>query len=260
MRKNLQGELLAEFIGTGLLVLFGDAVVASAILYGAYGGQWEPSVLWGLTVMCIIYAVGAVSGAHINPAVTLAQAIFRNFGWGRAFAYMGAQLAGGFAGAAILHAIIAPVLATQGFTETTARIFSTYPGEGFPPINAFFMELMLTAFLVLVVLAVSDSKNSAVAPKGGMAALVIGLTVALLVGIGGPWTMASLNPARDLGPRLWMAIAGWGSIAIPGPNAYFWVPVLGPFVGGGLVAGFLYDKLVRVHIVEPEEEPEEKVA
>lgn len=253
MRKNFSGELTAEFIGTFLLVFLGDLVVATAILYGAYQGQWQPSILWGLTVAAAVYIVGAVSGAHINPAVTLAMALFRKFPWPKAFGYMGAQLAGAFAGAAVLHGVIAPVLATKGFTEETARIFSTYPGAGFPPINAFYMEILLTMVLVMVIMAIGDAKISGL-PVAGLGTIIVGATVALLVGVGGPWTMASLNPARDLGPRIWMFIAGWGDIALPGPNNYFWVPVLGPLVGGGLVAGFLYDNLVSKFIPAPASE------
>lgn len=245
--KNLRGALTAEFIGTGLLVFFGNGVVATAILYGAYQGQWQPSILWGLTVMAIVYCIGAVSGAHINPAVTLSQALFRGFGWMKAVYYWIAQLAGGFAGAALLHGVIAPVLRTQGFNETTARIFSCYPGANLPNFNAFLWEVMLTMMLVMVILAIGDAANDG-RPMGGLGTIVVGATVALLVGIGGPWTMASLNPARDLGPRLWMLVAGWGDIAIPGPNGYWWVPVLGPLVGGGVIAPLVYDLLFHKNI------------
>jgi glycerol uptake facilitator protein len=243
MRNNLWGELTSEFIGTALLIFLGDGVVATAVLYGAYQGQWQPSILWGLSVALCVYVVGAVSGAHFNPAVTIALGLFRKFPTGKILPYIAAQVVGGFAGAALLHGIIAPVLHAKGFNAETARIFSTYPGAGFPNFNAFLMEAVLTMFLVLVILAIGDAR-AAGAPKAGMGAIVVGLAVALLVGIGGPWTMAALNPARDLGPRLWMAIAGWGSIAIPGPNNYFWVPILGPIVGGGILAGLVYDGLV----------------
>lgn len=259
MRKNLTGELIAEFIGTALLVFLGNFVVATAILYGAYQGQWQPSILWGITVATIVYAVGSVSGAHINPAVTLANALFRQMPWSKAIAYMVTQVIGGFAGAALLHALIAPVLSAQGLNETTARIFSTFPGEGLPNGNAFLIEIMLTFFLVTVILAINDPKNAG-APKAGMGAVIVGITVALLVGIGGPWTMASLNPARDLGPRLWMAVAGFGEIPFSGSNGYWWVPIFGPLVGGGVLAGLVYDQLISRFIPTSAEEQEKKAA
>ena len=245
MKQSLTGALTAEFIGTALLVLLGDGVVATAVLYGSYQGQWQPSVLWGLTVMGIVYIIGAVSGAHINPAVTLAQAIFRKFGWMKAIYYMIAQVLGAFAGAALLYVIIAPVLATKGLNADTARIFSCFPGAGFPHINAFLLEIVLTMFLVLVILGISDSRNAG-APGFGLGTIVVGATVALLVGIGGPWTMASLNPARDFGPRMFMLVAGWGESAMGA--GYWWVPVLGPLVGGGIVAGLIYDFLIHPFI------------
>jgi len=242
--KNLKGALASEFIGTAILVFFGDAVVATAILFGAYQGQWQPSVLWGLTVMGACYVVGAVSGAHINPAVTLANALFRKFGWMKAIYYWIAQMAGGFAGAALLHAVISPVLNAKGLDATTARIFSCFPGEGVTTLSAFGWEVMLTLFLVLVILGISDA--AADGPKFGLGTVVVGGMVALLVGIGGPWTMASMNPARDLGPRLWMLVAGWGDTALG--NGYWWVPVVGPLVGGGVIAGLVYDYVIHPFI------------
>jgi glycerol uptake facilitator protein len=257
VKQSIWGALTAEFIGTALLVFLGDGVVATAVLFGAYQGQWQPSVLWGLSVTTVVYVIGAVSGAHINPAVTLAQAIFRKFGWMKAVYYWIAQMLGGFGGAALLFAVIKPVLDTKGMTDATARIFSCFPGANVTTTSAFLMEVILTMMLVLVILGINDAKNEG-APKAGMGALIVGATVALLVGIGGPWTMASLNPARDLGPRLWMLVAGWDpTIALGG--SYWWVPVVGPLVGGGIVAGLIYDYLVHPFIPGVSES-EKKVA
>lgn len=260
MKNSYFGELVAEFIGTGLLVLLGDGVVATAILYGAYSGQWQPSVMWGISVMMCVYAVGGVSGAHINPAVTVALGFFRGFPKHKILPYIIAQVAGGFVGAGLLHLIIGPKLVAvelaknlargTAASEATARIFSTYPGADFPAFNAFLMEIFLTMCLVLFILAMTDDRQAGNAGKFGLAPLGIGALVALLVGIGGPWTMAALNPARDLGPRLWMAVAGWGSVALPGPNAYFWVPIAGPVVGG-IVAGLVYDGAIRRYLAQP---------
>lgn len=255
-KKGYIGELLAEFIGTGFLILLGNGVVATAILYGAYQGQWQPSILWGLTVTMIVYAVGGVSGAHINPAVTIAVSLFRGFPKNKVLPYIVAQVAGAFAGAGLLHLIISPKLVAfeaaknmargSAASELTARIFSTYPGADFPPFNAFLMEMFLTLCLVLFILAMTDDRQGG-APKHGLTPLAVGALVALLVGIGGPWTMAAINPARDFGPRLWMAISGWGSVAIPGPGNYFWVPIAGPIVGG-VLAGLVYDGLIRKYL------------
>jgi glycerol uptake facilitator protein len=245
VKQNIWGALTSEFIGTALLVFLGDGVVATAVLFGAYQGQWQPSILWGLTVMGVCYIIGQVSGAHINPAVTLAMAIFRKFGWMKAVYYWIAQMLGGFGGAALLFAVIKPVLDTKGLTAETARIFSCFPGANVTTTSAFLMEIILTMVLVLVIMGTGDAKNEG-APKNGLGTVVVGATVALLVGIGGPWTMASLNPARDLGPRLFMLVAGWGDAALGA--GYWWVPVVGPLVGGGIVAGLVYDYLVHPFI------------
>lgn len=250
------GELISEFIGTFLLVLLGDGVVAVAILTGAYSGQWQPSVLWGLTVTMIIYATGAVSGTHINPAVTLTMAAFRGFPRAKVLPYIAAQMAGGFLGAAALYGMMAPmftkfeaaknIVRGTAASEQTARVFSTYPHADLPAFNAFLVEIALTFCLLFVILAVTDGKNG-MAPQGNFGPYVIGALVALLVGVGGPLTMAAINPARDWGPRIFAALAGWGTVAIPGPNGYAWVPLLGPVVGG-LVAGVVYDRFVRSYI------------
>lgn len=258
MKNNLTGELISEFIGTGLLVLLGDAVVATATIFGSYGGQWQPSILWGLTVAMLVYIFGGVSGAHFNPAVTIGVSLFGSFPKGKVVPFIIAQVAGAFAGAAVLHGIIGGKLAefeaakgiARGAAQgvTTASIFSCFPGAGVSPMVAFFIEVVLTMMLLLIVFSTGDDRNATM-PKGGLGAAVVGLMVALAVGIGGPWTMASLNPARDFGPRLWLALAGWGANAFPGPNGYFWVPSVGPIVGA-IVAGLIWTKLVAPYLPE----------
>lgn len=267
MRKTFMGELLAEFLGTALLVLLGNMVVATAILYGAYQGQWQPSILWGLTVMGLVFIFGGVSGAHFNPAVTITVGLFRGFPKAKILPYILAQVAGGFIGSAVLYGLIGNrltafeasknIIRNTAAGEATARIFATYPGADISMWNAFFIEVAITMVLLMVILAIGDDRQEG-APKNGLGPVIVGATVALLVGIGGPWTMASLNPARDFGPRLWMAVAGWGPTAIPGgANFYMLAPILGPIVGG-ILAGLIYDGLVRQYL--PVAKPEKKAA
>ncbi len=260
MVENWRGKYLSEYLGTMFLILLGNGVVAVAVLTGAFSGQWQPAVLWGLTVALIVYATGAISGAHINPAVTITMAAYRGFPKEKILPYISFQVLGAFTGAAILYGLLSPLIkgyeAAQGIvrgaagSEQTALIFSTFPHPELPVINAFFIEVVLTAFLLLFILSLTDERNSG---AGQATPLVIGLVVALLVGIGGPLTMAAINPARDFGPRLFTFFAGWGSIAIPGPNNYFWVPILGP-ITGGLLGGFIYTYLLRPFIPHEEEE------
>lgn len=256
MKKSYFGELTAEFLGTALLIVLGDGVVATAVLHGAYQGQWQPSILWGLTVMGLVFVFGGVSGAHFNPAVTLTVGFFRDFPKHKILPFITAQVAGAFSGAALLYLMIGSKLATveaaKGIIRTsaggsaTAMIFTDFPGADVPIFSAFLFEVVLTMVLLLVILAIGDNRQAG-APKNGLGPVVVGATVALLVGIGGPWTMAAINPARDFGPRLFAFIAGWGQTALPGPNFYFWVPIVGPILGG-VLAGVIYELVLRKHL------------
>lgn len=262
--------LLAEALGTFLLVLFGCGVVHAAVLTGAQSGLWQVAIVWGLAVMFAIYVCGGISGAHINPAITLALATWGRFAWSGVPGYVVAQLAGAMLAAASLFYIYGPNLAakeydkgvTRGQTGSivTAMCYGEYypsPGglaaaEGpwsdaawadeqrlvtFP--LAFVAEILGTAVLALVVFALTDSRNPS-APPSYLAPVFIGLTVAALISIIAPLTQACFNPARDFGPRLFACLAGWGTAAIPGPNGhgfftvYILAPILGAILGGGL--------------------------
>lgn len=230
MKERLTGPLFSEFFGTMFLIILGDGVVATAILNEAYQGQLQPSVLWGITVALLVYAFGAIGGAHFNPAVTVGLALFKKFSWSRVVPYILAQVSGAFFGAAILYSIIGTAI--QEKTVATAKIFGAYLADGFPVANGIGMEIALTALLLFVVFAISDAYNTN-GPASGFGPVVVGLTVALAVGIGGPWTMASINPARDFGPRLFVLLAGWG------PEIAFKdiiVTSVAPFIGGGVGA------------------------
>ncbi|MCC5910642.1 MAG: aquaporin family protein [Clostridiaceae bacterium] len=259
MKKNLLGELLAEFIGTLILIFIGAGCVAGLVLTNASYTQWEISIIWGLGVTMAIYITGAVSGTHINPAVTITLAVFRGFSWNKVVPYVLTQVAGAFTGAALVYSMFRGAFITfeqetgivRGSLESlqTAGIFSTYPQSYIGNGQAFFIEVVITAFLLMVILAVTDDKNPN-APNGKyapFAGVLIGLTIAIIGASFGPLTGFAMNPARDLGPKLFTALAGWGSIGLPGPNNYFWVPIVGPIVGA-LLGGFIYDNAVRKNI------------
>ncbi|MBL9189785.1 MAG: MIP family channel protein [Opitutaceae bacterium] len=257
--------IVGEFLGTFLLVFFGCGSVAAAVLLGAQVGIFQVAIVWGLGIAMAIFLTGSLSGAHLNPAVTCALAASGAFPARRVAGYIAVQMAGAFAAAAVLHAIYAGALqayeATHGIvrgaagSEATAMIFGEYfPNPGGKPLTAaarammtpgaaFVIEVIGTAVLVLVILGVTDERNAG-RPRG-LAPLVIGLTVTLLISLLGPLTMACFNPARDLGPRLWSALAGWGSVPFS-TNGWGWltVYVIAPLLGGQ-VGGMLYRVFLR---------------
>jgi MIP family channel proteins len=249
--------VLGELMGTYLLVLFGTGSVAAAVLTGAQVGLWQVAVVWGFGVTLAIYASAALSGAHLNPAVSLAFALVRpaEFPAARLVPYILAQLAGATLAGASVAGLFWPVLvrfeAGKGLTrgapgsELAAMIF----GEYFPnpalfgtdataralisPLHAALVEGFGTAVLAFVIFALTARRNTA-APAAGLTPFFIGCTVAALISLFAPLTQAGWNPARDLGPRLVAFALGWGAIAIPGPDGGFWVYIVGPLVGGPL--------------------------
>jgi len=261
---SLWRECRAECLGTFILVIFGVGAVHTAVLTMALQGLWQVAVVWGVAIALAIYATGAISGAHINPAITIAFAAYRRFPLRKVGPYILAQLIGAFLGAATLyllfHNSIHQFELTKGIvrgmpgSELSAMVY----GEYFPnpalfgtgaqamalvsPALALGAEAFGTALLAFFVFAVTDTRNPG-RPQGGLAALMIGLAVAIIISIIAPLTQAGLNPARDFGPRLFAWLAGWGSIAIPGARGgFFTVYILGPILGacaGGAVYQWL---------------------
>jgi MIP family channel proteins len=249
------------------LVLFGTGVVAASLFTGAQVGLWQVAVVWGIGVALAIYATAAVSGAHLNPAVSLAFAIFRRkeFPVPRLLAYWASQLAGAMlAGLTVLWAfgrLIQRFEQEHGIlrgdpgSELSASAF----GEYFPnpsmfgtglearelvsSLQAASVEALGTAVLLFMVFALVDRRNTAL-PTKDFAPLLIGLTVAVLISLFAPLTQAGWNPARDFGPRVVAYFAGWGTVAVPGPSSGFWAYIVGPLVGGPIGAA-AYEFLVR---------------
>jgi glycerol uptake facilitator protein len=184
-RRTLVGELCAEFAGTLILILFGVGVVAQVVTGdGALGDHDSIAWAWGLGVVLGIYTAARVSGAHLNPAVTLALAAFRGFAWRKVLPYSAAQLLGAFVAALIVRATYSEAIGTvdPGHTIATQGIFSTLPGNGVLDISqgtALLDQVIGTAILLFLVLAITDVRNNA--PVAWMAPFIIGLVV---VGIG----------------------------------------------------------------------------
>jgi glycerol uptake facilitator protein len=263
----LRAALVGEALGTFLLVLFGTGSVACAVLTGALQGLWQVAVVWGFGVTIAIYCSAGLSGAHLNPAVSLAFALLRPhaFPRSRLLPYWLAQVFGAILAGLVVLAVFGSLLdrfeAREGLvrgapgSERAAMVF----GEYFPnpaifgtgpdaaalvsPPGALTVEALGTAILVLVIFALTDPKNLA-APPPTVVPFFVGFTVAVLISLFSPLTQAGWNPARDFGPRIAALLAGYGSIAIPGPRAGFWIYIVGPMIGA-VVGGLLYERLMR---------------
>ncbi len=250
MTKSLTRELAAEFLGTFVLIVFGVAVVAQVVLSGGDNGQYFSINLgWGLAVTMGVYVAGGVTGAHLNPAVTLAMAVHRGFPWSKVIPYSMAQVAGAFTASAVVYAVYHESLdALYGGIRgmDTAGIWATYPQEFLSNVPGGLVDQIVgTALLVGCILAIVDERNTAV--QANMAPVVIG-SVVLLIGMTfGHNCGYAINPARDFGPRLFTAVAGWGPQVFTANNYWWWIPIVGPLIGG-VVGGFVYDQCItRFH-------------
>ena len=262
---NDRRELLAEFLGTFVLIAFGVGVVAQFVLSGKDAGSpLAINIVWGLAVTMGCYVAGGVSGAHLNPAVTVALAVHRGFPWRKVVPYTVAQVAGAFAASAVVYATYFEALkAFDGGVrhvtgaQATAGIWSTYPQpflSTFP--GGVIDQIVGTALLMAVIFALTDNRNAP--PAAGQGPVIVGL---LVVAIGAAFGFNSgyaINPARDFGPRLFTAIAGWGADVFRAGNHWWWVPIVGPLIGA-VLGGWVYDLCVgrrhgvpAVTVVAPE--------
>jgi glycerol uptake facilitator protein len=229
------------------------------VVGGGIGNHDSIAWAWGLGVTFGIVMAGRISGAHLNPAVTVALAVFQGFPWRKVGPYALAQTAGAFVAALLVRWNYTEVLAKAdpGHTIKTQGVFSTLPGNGALPVSewgAFRDQVIGTAILVMLVFALTDLKN--VAWLTNLAPVTVGL---LVVAIGMAWGTDAgyaINPARDFGPRLMSFLTGYGSaMRDQYGNFYFWVPIIAPLIGG-IVGGAAYVYLIKRHLPLEDEQPE----
>jgi glycerol uptake facilitator protein len=267
-RRGLIGELWAEFFGCFILISFGDGVVA--MLWALVGsgrsgagplqssGDWL-LITWGwaLAVAFAVYVTGGITGAHINPAITLGAAIRKQLPWNKVPSYWVAQVLGCFVGAALVFLVYNNAInnfdQAQHIVKGTAKsvatysTFATFPAPYFHNfLGPLIDQIVGTFFLALFVWAITDEYNQPV--QSNMAPFMVGMVV-MAIGISfGANAGYAINPARDFGPRIFAWIAGWGKVAFPGDygnvNTYFWIPIVGPLIGAAL-ASVLYDFGIR---------------
>jgi glycerol uptake facilitator protein len=264
-REGLGGEMVAEFLGTFVLILLGIGSVAVAVVglpgSGRQAVDFGPanwliiSWGWGLAVVFGVYVAGGVSGAHLNPAVTLGFAVRRAFPWRKVLPYWLAQVVGAFVAAALVYATyrwaIDASITKSGVPRDkslpTYSIFATFPAQYFGDSwwGPLLDQIVGTGILLLLICALIDTRNTA--PMSNIGPFIIGLVVVAIGLTFGTNAGYAINPARDFGPRLFTYFEGWGSIALPGTfdwfSGYWWIPIVGPLIGG--VAGVgVYDLLI----------------
>jgi len=259
---NYIREPAAEFLGTALILLFGNGVNqqfflsfnenVSGVVRGTY---LSVSFGWGIGVMVGVYVAGGISGAHLNPAVTLSLAVFRGFSWKKVVPFWIAQVLGAMTGSGIVHLLYSratsiyqggPNIRTILGPNSTGGLYVTTPLAYMSVAASFFNEFVDTAILICFIFAIGDSNNTP--PPDGVAPLVL---LFIIVGIGaclGSQTAYAINPARDFGPRLMLWMAGYGTEIWTAFNWYWiWCPIAAPLCGciaGGLVYDlFLYKGL-----------------
>ena len=273
LRAGLPGAMLAEFFGTFVLILLGNGTVALAVVGLPGSGRQNLNLMpfgpanwliivfgWSFAVMFGAYVAGGISGAHLNPAVTLAFAVRRKFDWKNVIPYWIAQLVGAFCGAAVVYAVYASAIddfnaaghLARPDSQETYSIFATFPAAYFHGgyLGPFVDQLVGTAILVALIAALIDHRNQA--PAGNIAPLLIGFVVAVIGLSYGTSAGYALNPARDFAPRLFAYLLGWGRLAFSGDygptSQYWWIPIAGPLIGG-IVGVFLYDFFIG-HVLD----------
>nr|XP_023409782.1 aquaporin-10 [Loxodonta africana] len=256
IRSVLARQCLAEFLGVFVLLLLTQGAVARAVTSGETKGNLFTMFLAGsLAVTIAIYVGGNVSGAHLNPAFSLAMCLLGRFPWAKLPIYSLVQLLAAFCASGATYVLYYDAL--QNYTggnltvtgpKETASIFATYPAPYLSLNNGFLDQVMGTGMLIVGLLAILDTRNKGV--PAGLEPVAVGLlilTLALSMGVN---CGLPLNPARDLGPRLFTYVAGWGPEVFSAGNGWWWVPVVAPLVGATLGTA-TYQLLIALH--HPEE-------
>ncbi len=241
-----------------MILLFGNGVVAMVVLFGhgspgeiVNGGFTNITLAWGIGVALAVYVSGRVSGGHLNPAVTLSLAVFRGFPWKKVGPYMAAQVAGAFTGALAVYWEYKPQFdIVDPMRDHTAGVFTTFPAFPNIPSAGLYDQILGTALLMIVILSVTDERN--MAPTGNLPPLFVGLGVVVIGMSFGSLYGYAINPARDFGPRLLTVVAGYSKNGLTDGTYAYWVPIVGPLLGG-LAGTFVYDQCVGRFLKRGEE-------
>ncbi|KDN45089.1 aquaporin-like protein [Tilletiaria anomala UBC 951] len=255
-------EPFAEFLGCFILMIFGDGINNQVFLSqmvdpaSQKGNYLSISLGWGIATMFGVATAGGISGGLINPAVTLALAVWRGFPWKKVPIYIAAQIAGAYAGSMCIYGLYvnATRMVDPNQTKATAQLYTTFPADFITTpstrITGFYNEILATAVLLIIVLGIGDANNTP--PVDGMAPLVLMWAITGIGATMGWQTAYALNPARDLGPRLMLYTVGYSPDLLWTFDAWYWliVPLLGTLVGAQ-VGCFIYDSLIYTGAESP---------
>ncbi|XP_029359277.1 aquaporin-10a [Echeneis naucrates] len=262
LRNALVRECMAEFLGTFILLLFGCSAAAQVKTSRETKGQFlSVNMAFSVGVMSAMYLTKGITGAHLNPAVTLSFCVLGQVPWGRLLPYCLSQLLGAYVASGLVYlvyydAIMAfsgGVLTVYGPNET-ASIFATYPSEYMSLGGSFLDQVMGTGMLMLCILCLGEKRNTPAPSElipAIVAVIVLGISMSMSANCG-----AAINPARDLGPRLFTLTAGWGTEVFTCYNYWFWVPLVAPLIGG-VLGSCMY--LIFIHWHLPDHDPPENL-
>ncbi|XP_016148387.1 aquaporin-7 [Sinocyclocheilus grahami] len=244
--------VLAETLCTFIMMVFGLGTVAQVVTgNGVFGEYFSINVGFGLSVAMGVHVGGKVSGAHMNAAVSFTMCVFGRLRWKMFPLYVFAQFLGSFLAAGTIFLLYYDAIHhycggnfTVSGPKATAGIFATYPAPFISIYTGFFDQVLGTAMLLLCLMALADQRNQPVVPRGEPVG--VGLLV-LLIGVSlGSNSGYAINPTRDLGPRVFTLMAGWGMDVFRAGNGWWWVPLVAPFIGG-VTGALIYEAFVELH-------------
>ena len=262
--KNNQehvSNFLGELIGTSILVFFGCGSVAVTILFSSHSGLFQVAATWGISVALAIYATRHISCAHLNPAVSVAMVVAGRMAPRKLLSYLLGQFTGAFLASVVLYILfsgsivqyenINGILRGSPDSIKTAMMFGEFypnPGLGYEvtvsTMNAFLAEMIGTFALVFLIFSLTDGCNVG-RPDDSLSPLFVGLSITIIISVIAPLTQAGLNPARDLSPRIFAYLAGWGKTVFPDSHwGFLTVYVLGP-ITGGILASFFFERIIK---------------
>ncbi|QCI17126.1 aquaporin family protein [Buchnera aphidicola (Aphis helianthi)] len=255
-KKNTFQQCIVEFLGTGLIIFFGIGCLATSKLTNFHFSQYEISIICGFAVSLSIYLSISISGAHLNPAITIFLWLFYKFNKKKVIPYIFSQISGAFFFTMLIYFIYYNRLVlfenkyniVRGTKESLqlASIFCIYPQKNYLLIYDFIMEIIISIIFIIMLMRINDKKKIFIVHKKFSPCLIGILVTIINISLGSSYNI-TLNPAHDLAPRIFLSLIGWGKIAFTGLNSnfpYFLIPTITPILGINL-GGWIYKKFIN---------------